>query len=128
MMVVDLFLVMLTCCLFFVMLTCLLFVCCHVGLFVCLLSYLFVFPSSDSEPDRSPLTFSSMAHCSQSCDLEVHRPISRENSDDVTAGHQEGDVSSLLVDEDAVHRTLELSQRLSPEAISECVHYSIIVW
>ncbi len=113
------------------MLTCLLFVCCHVGLFVCLFVVIFVcFPSSDSEPEGSPLTLSSMAHCSQSCDLEVHRPISRENSDDVTAGHQEGDVSSPLVDEDAVHRTLELSQRLSPEAISECtcVHYSIIVW
>ncbi len=86
------------------MLTCLLFVCLLSCWLVCLFVVLFV-SSSDSEPEDSPLTLSSMAHCSQSCDLEVHRPISREKSDDVTASHQEGDASSPLVDEDAVHRS-----------------------
>ena len=74
-----------------------------------------MFFSSDSEPEKSP-TPSSMPY-SQSCDIEQHRPISRENSD-VIARQPTGEEKDAVVNEELVHRSMELSQRLSPEAIS----------
>ena len=64
------------------------------------------------------MTPSSMLY-SQSCDIEQHRPISRENSD-VIEKQPIGEEEEVLVNEELVHQSMELSQRLSPVAIRKC--------
>ena len=59
-----------------------------------------------------------MLHYSQSCDLELHQPISREESD-IVARQPGEEEEEVLVDEEAIHQSMEMSQRLSAEAISE---------
>ena len=78
--------------------------------------FLYVFRSDSLMEDRSPPS-PVVVQYSQSCDLELHEPIRRELVDDVISSQQ--DQEEAVVDAEAIQRSMELSQRLSPEAISE---------
>ena len=67
--------------------------------------------SSGSDLVEPPPT----VHLTQSCDIELHRPVSREEGEMVA---RQLDREESLVDEDVVQQSMELSQRLSEEAIS----------
>ena len=56
---------------------------------------------------------------SQSCDLDLNQPTSSEDyeDNDLTAAKQPTD-QSVIVNEDIVQESMELSQRLSAETIS----------
>ena len=75
----------------------------------------FLLHSSDSDLsdlEEPPPTL----HLSQSCDIEVHRPIGREVGDSVA---KQPDQVETLVDKGVVHQSMELSQRFSMETISK---------
>lgn len=55
-------------------------------------------------------------HLSQSRDVEIHRPISREEVESVA---RQPDQVETLVDEGVVHQSMEQSQKLSVETISK---------
>lgn len=54
---------------------------------------------------------------SQSCDLDLHQPVVSEG--DVVSESVARDDREVLVDEKAVKESMELSQRLSREAIGK---------
>lgn len=55
---------------------------------------------------------------SQSCDLDVIQPTSLEDHEDTDVAKQPSD-QSVIVNEEIVQESMELSQRLSAETISE---------
>lgn len=71
--------------------------------------------SSDSDLVEPPPT----VHLTQSSDIELHRPVSREEGEMVA---RQLDHEGSLVDEDVVQQSMEMSQRLSEEAISTRSH------
>ena len=76
--------------------------------------------TSSSLSDVGTDSPSSSLGCSRSCDLEVHKPITLEESQLVAKQppmEEEGE--EPVVDEEAIHQSMELSQRLSLEALSE---------
>ena len=70
----------------------------------------------DSEP--SPPSTSSPS-VSRSCDLQPHRPITLEDSQPVARQPPMG--GEVVVDEEAIQQSMELSQRLSLETLSEFI-------
>ena len=76
--------------------------------------------TSSSLSDVGTDSPSSSLGCSRSCDLEVHEPITLEESQSVARQPtMEEEEEEPVVDEEAIHQSMELSQRLSLEALSE---------
>ena len=82
--------------------------------------HLFFSDSISPEEETSlPLEDTSL-NCTQSCDPELHRPITTEN--DVIAENSETDQKmGVVVDEVAVVQSMEMSQRLSTDAICKFI-------
>ena len=79
--------------------------------------------TSSSLSDVGTDSPSSSLGCSRSCDLEVHEPITLEESQLVAKQPPVEKEGEPVVDEEAIHQSMELSQRLSLEALSEWYHW-----
>ena len=82
------------------------------------------FFSLHSESAGDSQLLSTSLNVSQSCDLQPHRPISLEESQSVARQRSLGEEEQregegLVVDEEAIHQSMELSQRLSLESLSK---------
>ena len=82
--------------------------------------HLFSSDSISPEEEQSlPLEDTSL-DCTQSCDPELHRPIITEN--DAIAENNETDQKvGVVVDDVAVVQSMEMSQRLSADAICKFI-------
>ena len=78
--------------------------------------------NSEDTASTQPMTPSDDITFSQSCDLDLHeQPIGLEGASRKPVPKRRKD-REVLVDEEAIRQSMELSQRLSEDAIGTIVH------